>query len=221
MTIRPIVIERKPSAGDALSISKSGITLSARFIREKKLEDKVGIVFFRDDEDEYWLGFRIIDENNQSDSLGLVSTSKSSNRYVKASEIINKSPVLARIQKLPFKADRTFEIQKDTKNDLWFIRLRPVFERHVQWSDKKLIPEDVMGVYRYFAKDESLLYIGKGWIRKRAYSAERESWGIHRVEFSILPNDDECLRWESFYIDEYRNRFGVLPPYNRISGHGQ
>ena len=219
MAIRPIVIDRKPSAEHVLSFSKSGITLSAKFIREKELSDYEGIVFYRDDEDDYWLGFRLIQENNQADSLGLVANSSAASRYVKASEIINKTPVLSHIQGLEYKADRTFEIQWDKSNKLWFIRLRPVFERAVLWPDRNLIPDEVMGIYRYWSKNGDLLYIGKGWIKARANSPERQQWGIHKVEYSILPNDDESLRWESFYLEEHKNRYGVLPPYNRISGH--
>ena len=58
MAIRPIVLERKPSTGSVLAFSRSGISLSAAFISENKLENKEGIKFFRDDDDEYWLGFR-------------------------------------------------------------------------------------------------------------------------------------------------------------------
>jgi hypothetical protein len=95
MAIRPIVIDRKPAAGYALSFSKSGITLSAKFIRDKELGNHEAIVFYRDDDDDYWLGFRTIEENDQPDSLGLVATTSAASRYVKASEIINKTPVLA------------------------------------------------------------------------------------------------------------------------------
>jgi len=221
MAIRPIVVDRKPSAGQILSLSKSGITLSARFIRENNLEAKEGIVFYRDDEDDYWLGFRVIDANDQPDSLGLVATTSASSRYVKASEIINKTPALSTIQKLEFKADRTFAITWDKKNSLWFISLRPVFERESLWEDRKLIPDEVMGIYRYLSKDNDLIYIGKGWIRKRAMSPEREDWSVHRIQYSILRHEEDCLRWESFYIEEHRNRYGVLPPFNRVAGHSK
>jgi len=30
----------------------------------------------------------------------------------------------------------------------------------------------------------------------------------------------DSFKWESFYIDEYQNQFGLLPTFNRISGHG-
>ena len=219
MAIRPIVIDRKPAAGYALSFSKSGITLSAKFIRDKELGNHEAIVFYRDDDDDYWLGFRTIEENDQPDSLGLVAPNSAASRYVKASEIINKTPVLAHIQGLEYKADRTFEIQWDKVNKLWFIRLRPVFERAALWSDRNHIPDDVLGIYRYWAKSGDLLYIGKGWIKARTNSSERQDWGIHKVEYSILKDDDESLRWESFYLEEHKNRYGVLPPYNRISGH--
>jgi hypothetical protein len=221
MVIRPVVVDRKPAAAHLLSFSKSGVTLSAKFVKDKDLTSHEGIVFYKDDEDDYWLGFKTFEENDQSDSLGLVSTSSSANRYVKAAEVINKTPVLANIRELEFKKDRSFEIQWDKANKLWFIRLRPVFERSVLWADKQMIPDDVLGIYRYWGKDGDLLYIGKGWIKARTNSPERQAWSVHKIEFSILRDEAESLRWESFYIDEHKNRYGVLPPYNRIGGHSQ
>lgn len=221
MAIRPVVLDRKPAASQVMSFSKSGISLSAQFIKENDLTTKEGIKFFRDDEDDFWLGFQLLEDNSDSDALALLATTKSSNRSVKASEIINKTPILANIQKLEFKAERTFEIQWDKVNKLWFIRMRPVFERSVLWKDKGLIPEDVSGIYRYYSKAGDLLYIGKGWIKKRLTSPERQSWGIETIQYSILNSDEESLRWESFYLEEHKNRYGVLPPFNRVAGHSQ
>jgi len=221
MAIRPIVLDRKPSTGAVLSISRSGISLSAKFISENRLEHMEGIIFFRDDEDDYWLGFRLVEDFNRADSLALLATTKSNNRSCKASEIINKTPVLAHVQGLEYRAQRQFEIEFDKKNALWFIRLRPVFERGVLWADRRSIPEEVSGIYQYLSREGEILYIGKGLIRNRASSPDRDKWGVYRINFSILTTDEEALRWESFYIEEYKNRYGVLPPFNRIGGHGQ
>jgi hypothetical protein len=219
MAIRPIVIDRKPSAAHVLTISSSGITLSAKFIKDEGLEEKEAITFYRDDEDDYWLGFNLIETNNKPDSLALVFGKQSSSRNAKASEIINKSPILAKTQKLPNKNDRTFEILKDKKNDLWFIRLWPAFERAVRWEDRNQIPNEAMGIYRYTSKDGEIMYLGKGNIRNRANSPERQGWGVWLIEYSSMESSEDALRWESFYLEDYSNRYGVLPPLNRIKGH--
>jgi hypothetical protein len=221
VSIRPIVLENIASSEEVLIISPKRITLSARFMRENKLSDKGFVLFLQDDEDAYWLGFRFFESNPPIGSLTLVRNPESSTRGVTGTGLVNRSSVLSAIAKIEEKGPRTFAIQRDKNNDCWFVRLRPSFERLALFKDKNSIPQGARGIYRYFDLQGSLLYIGQGQIRDRLDSPERGSWGIHRIEYSILETEQDCLAWESHYILEHVERFGVKPPLNRVMGHSQ
>jgi excinuclease UvrABC nuclease subunit len=99
--------------------------------------------------------------------------------------------------------------------------LRPAFEHKISFEKRNSIPDALMGIYRYKDKTGSVLYIGKGYIKTRSNSQDRREWGVHEIEYSSLPTDEDSLKWESYYIQSYQNEFGLLPPFNRISGHSQ
>ena len=64
-----------------------------------------------------------------------------------------------------------------------------------------------------------IVYIGRGEIRKRLSQPERQGWDFDRVEYSIVADPDQQVRWEDYWITRFResNR-GRLPIYNKISG---
>ena len=91
MVIRKVILENAPTSGDILSISNSGINFGAEFIKSNKLEQKVAVSFFTNDEDPYWLGCQFYDEKVE-DSLILTKATRKSNTYgrtVKANDIFN------------------------------------------------------------------------------------------------------------------------------------
>lgn len=224
MVIRKVILDRIPSQGDVLTITKSGLYFSAAFMKNHHLENMEAISFFFDDEDPYYLGFELYEKTGVADSLALLSSGRdlnSAGRTTKASELIGKSRILQSIQKDPLKANRTFEIKKDKKSNLFFVMLKPAFEHKISFERRNTLPDDLMGIYRYKDKAGQLLYIGKGFIKTRANSAERRDWGIHEIEYSSLPTEEDSLKWESHYLQSYQNEFGLLPPFNRIAGHNQ
>ena len=225
MAIRPIILERIPNAGDVVMISNSGISFSASFIKSKKLQTMVSVGFFIDDNDPYKLIFQFYEEEGRQNTLVLIKSNRggtvSNGRTVKAQEIFSKNRVLSSIQKLKNKSSKTFDIKFDKFNNYYFISLRPSFENCVLVENLSSIPSDVNGIYRYLDKKGDVIYIGKGLIKTRLQSNERKTWDIQKIEYSILNSEDDSYKWESFYLDEYQNQFGVLPPFNRISGHAQ
>jgi hypothetical protein len=221
MSIRPIVLETVAASDQVLVFSPKRISLSAKFVRENKLSDMGFVLFLQDDEDPYWLGFRFFPSNPPVGSLAVVKSSESATRGITATGLINRSSVLSAIAKTKDKSSRTFAIDRDKVNDCWFVRLRPSFERVALLKDKNSIAPGVRGIYRYFDIQNSLLYIGQGIIRDRIDSPERSTWGIHRIEYSILETEQDCLAWESHYLLEHVERFGVKPPLNRVMGHSQ
>lgn len=222
MAVREVSLDRIPSQDAVLYINKSGITFSANFIKKHDLHGHEGVKFFIDDEDPYYLGFRFTLETTEANTLSLLASGRSKGGSagftIKASELINKNAILKNIQKLPEKADRTFEIIFNKKDEIFSIILRPNFEISVNWSEKNRIPETFTGIYKYLSKDNQVLYIGKGNIKMRALSPERNDWGVHKIQYSVIDNEDKSFHWEHYYLERFVTLNGAKPPFNVIMG---
>jgi len=96
--------------------------------------------------------------------------------------------------------------------------LRPNFEITVNWTDKHKIPENLIGIYRYLSRDGQVLYIGKGQIKSRAQSSERNEWGVAKIQYSVLNDDEKCFFWENYHLDKFVSSTGAKPPFNVIMG---
>jgi hypothetical protein len=225
MAIKEVVLERIPSQDSVLYINKSGISFSAKFIKKEKLETAEGVKFFVDDEDPYYLGFVFTSDSSGPNTLTLMPSGRSKGGSagvtIKASELINKSIVLKSIQKLPNKLDRTFEITFDKKQKIYSILLRPNFEITVNWSDKNKIPDSFSGIYRYLDNNGQTVYIGKGNVKARALSPERSQWGVARIQYSVIENDETSYYWENYYLERFVGLNGARPPFNVIMGKSE
>jgi hypothetical protein len=42
---------------------------------------------------------------------------------------------------------------------------------------------------------------------------------VVHIEYSVIGDDDNSLKWESFYIDSHLSEHQQLPVFNRIAGH--
>lgn len=223
MVIKDTRLERIPSQDSVLTISKSGINFSAVCVRNYGLESKGGISFLHDDEDPYFLGFRFHASQRGFNVLAIQSQSRGpgagSGFFIKAAELINKNSILKRVQSLKNKSDRTFEIFLNKAEDYYYIFLKPVFELSATWINRNKINDDARGIYRYIDKNDQILYIGKGLIKQRASDSERANWGIDKIEYSVIEDENKALEWESYYIDLYVATNGLRPPFNRIKGH--
>jgi len=219
------VLERIPSQDSVLYINKSGISFSASFIKKEKLEAAEGVKFFVDDEDPYFLGFIFTNDSSSPNTLSLMASGRSKGGSagvtIKAGELINKSVVLQSIQKLPNKLDRTFEIIFNKQQKIYSILLRPNFEISVNWADKNRIPDSLSGIYRYLDNNSQIVYIGKGNIKSRASSQERTQWGVAKIQYSVIDNDEKSFYWESYYLERYVNLNGAKPPFNVIMGKSE
>ena len=222
MAIKEISLERIPSQDSVLYINKSGITFSAQFIKKFGLENSEGVKFFGDDEDPYYLGFQFTDDSSASNTLSLLASGRSKGGSagftIKASELINKNPVLKSIQGQPEKKDRTFEVKFDKKSGIYSVVLRPSFEISVSWTDRNKIPDTINGIYRYLNSEGNIIYIGKGAIKSRANSPERKEWGVNKIQYSAITDDDKCYYWENYYLERFVETTGAKPPFNVIMG---
>ena len=223
MVIKETKLERIPSQDSVLTISKSGVFFSAVCVRKYGLLGKEGISFLHDDEDPYLLGFRFHASQKGFNMLAIQSQSRGLGAgggfFIKATELISKNPILKRVQSLKNKSDRTFEIFLNKTEDYYYIYLKPVFELSATWVNRNKINDDARGIYRYIDKNDQILYIGKGLIKQRASDAERANWGIDKIEYSVIEDENKALEWESYYIDLYVTTNGLRPPFNRIKGH--
>jgi hypothetical protein len=225
MAIKEISLERIPSQDSVLYINKSGITFSAQFIKKYGLENSQGVKFFGDDEDPYYLGFQFTEENSATNTLSLMASGRSKGGSagftIKATELINKNPVLKTIQGMPSKHDRTFEVGFEKKSRIYSVMLRPSFEINVHWSDKNKIPDTINGIYRYINSEGNTIYIGKGNIKSRANSPERKEWGVARIHYSAISDDTKCFYWENYYLERFVASTGAKPPFNVIMGKSE
>ena len=225
MAIKEITLDRIPAQDSVLYINKSGITFSANFIKKEKLQDAKGVKFFVDDVDPYYLGFKFKNELDEPNTLSLMASGRTrgggAGFTIKASELINKNPILKNVQKMNSKQDRTFEIFFDKKESIYSILVRPNFEIIVNYLDKNTIPEAFKGIYRYRNKEDQIIYIGKGGIKTRVNSPERRDWGIQKIEYSILLDDELSFYWENYYLDRYLSTHGSKPPFNVIMGKSE
>ena len=222
MAIKEISLERIPSQDSVLYINKSGITFSAQFIKKFGLEKSEGVKFFGDDEDPYYLGFQFTGESSGSNTLSLLASGRSKGGSagftIKASELINKNPVLKTIQGMQSKQDRTFEVTFDKKLDIYSVILRPSFELSISWTDRNKIPDSINGIYRYINSEGSIVYIGKGNIKSRANSPERKEWGVSKIQYSAISDDEKCYLWENYYLERFVETTGAKPPFIVIMG---
>lgn len=64
-----------------------------------------------------------------------------------------------------------------------------------------------------------IVYIGKGIIKQRAKMPERKDWDFEKIEYSIIDDNEEQLKWEDYWIERYKhNNHGKKPIYNIQSG---
>ncbi len=64
-----------------------------------------------------------------------------------------------------------------------------------------------------------MIYIGKGCVRERYREFGRDNWGVTRIGYSIIENDEEAYKWEAWWIDRFRTEHGgSLPLFNQVGG---
>lgn len=225
MAIKEVTLNRIPAQDSVLYINKSGISFSANFVKKEKLQEAKGIKFFEDDEDPYYLGFKFKNDLEESNTLSLVASTRGkfggAGFTIKAAELINKNSILKNIQKMTSRQDRTFEIFYEKKTNIYSILLRPNFEIVVKFSDRNTIPDAFKGIYRYRNNDGQIIYIGKGGVKTRVNSPERKEWGISKIEYSVILDDDKSYYWENYYLERYVSTFGSKPPFNIIMGKSE
>jgi hypothetical protein len=201
-----------------ISISNDRIAFSAIFARIAELDDGNRVFIFVDEES-FRIGFEF-HKNERLHSLALVSdnrtkTKKRSRFFCSSHGLVKQYAWINSITKLPSRNRRFYPKKESNK---WFIALYPSFDqRYARESGN--IPTDAVGIYRYMRENGEIVYIGRGNIRKRLIAPERADWDFDVIEYSIVKDPDQQVRWEAFWIDKFKDMNGCLPFYNKVAGH--
>lgn len=196
-----------------VTVERGGFRFSAAAARLAGLRS-AHWVRISSDESERLIGFEFFDDPIQPEDTNKLMRGRGRACGCRAKGLVNTpwiSPVAAK--KLKFEL---FPYPRDQK--IWVIRLAPWFELAVR-------PEaigrlgDAAGIYRYRDVGGEVIYIGKGRIADRFREPSRRTWGIERIEYSLVPNGEQ-YQWEQFHLEHFaKEHNGHLPPFNRVAGH--
>jgi hypothetical protein len=203
-----------------ISISSPHFAFNATFTRIAEISTRHRVKIYADPEF-LRLGFEFLTEDKPN-SLALTQASsekigeKRTGLSCSALGVINQYPWVKGITKLPRKDRRFYDPKKE--GQLWVIELSPAFEarRDRESTD---IPSDAVGIYRYVRENGEVVYIGRGEIKKRLASPERKDWDFDTVEYSIVKDPDQQVRWEAYWIEKFQEENGKFPFYNKVAGY--
>ncbi|MBD3337476.1 MAG: hypothetical protein GF353_00115 [Candidatus Lokiarchaeota archaeon] len=203
-----------------VSIAKAHIAFNAMFTRIAEIDSSYRVSIYADP-DNLRLGFEFhTDDRPNSLSLSQASSEKKGKKgkglFCSAFGIVSKYPWVDSVTKLRSKDRRFYNPKKEGK--LWAIQLCPAFENR-KARESKDIPSDANGIYRYLRENGEIVYIGRGGIAKRLSSPERKDWDFDDIEYSVLKDPDQQVKWETYWIEKFKEQnSGKLPFYNKVSG---
>jgi hypothetical protein len=202
-----------------ISIAPAHIAFNATFTRMAEITTRHRVIIYADPE-YLRLGFEFLtDDKPNSLALSQASSEKKGEKrtglFCSAAGVINQYPWVKSVTKLSPKDRRFYDPKKESK--LWIIELCPAFEvRNARESTN--IPSDAVGIYRYVRENGEVVYIGRGDIKKRLASPDRKDWDFDLVEYSIVKNPDQQIKWETYWIEKFQTANGRIPFYNKVSG---
>lgn len=223
MAIVEFELAKGRESGETIVFTSSGFSFSAAFIKNQKLEQKRSVKILRDETNPYWIGFKFLDEPYAENSVAVINRQGNSGkitsaRTVKAGQLYSVSSVLRSLRDAESKIARTFPIRWDLTNRLFYADLRPNFELKIPFEERNSIGANDRGIYRYRNASNEIIYIGKGVIRDRAMTPERQDWQIVSIEYSLCLTDEDSYRWEAFHIEDFERLNGRIPLLNKIKG---
>jgi hypothetical protein len=201
-----------------ITISKSGFFFSAEFIDKNKLTDNNYCQFFTSNDSEYKFGVTFSKEKNEG-SFKIINTlkgkyrDKSMARSVTASAFFNSTPIFKELTKN--KCKNRFSLKYSQADNCFIFNVIPSFEISKKPND---IPGDITGIYKCYDKEKYVLYIGKGNIRSRIKEHLSKGWELSKVDYSVIKDNDEMFKYESYHLEQYKKDNGAYPPENLIGG---
>lgn len=203
-----------------ISIRKQHLAFNSAFVKEGNILKYNKVKIFVDN-DNFMIGFEFHNDNDSDNLYTLFSDNKTTNntRAISCVQLKNRFPFIKRISDFENSIDRQFEVKQDNKDKkLWIAVLCPAFENKVS-SESEL--RNVYGIYRYKRSTGEIVYIGKGKILSRLNSNDRKQWDFDIVEYSIIKDPKEQLKWESYWLNKFIEYNDKLPFYNKIRGNSQ
>jgi hypothetical protein len=192
-------------------VHKQRFSYNILFYRLAELEKNQYVTYYVDEENRK-IGFEFGNQETEHTSK-IVGSNKQG--YVSYSTELFRQPWIKKAGEM--KEQNKYKPTRDGKK--WVITLRPIFENRIKRENIEKLGSNVKGIYRYLDNGQ-VVYIGKGFIRKRLNEEQRKNWKFDAIEYSIINDDDEQYEWESYWIDEFKRvNDNFLPPYNIISGH--
>jgi hypothetical protein len=197
-----------------VSIGAHHIGFGSQFARIAELRPNTRVTISVDSEN-LRIGFEFHDENRPNSLLVSHSSGKRNSFQCSCHGLIQKYNWIAGVARLGPR-NRRFAPKREGR--LWVIQLCPAFEER-RARESADIPSDARGIYRYVREDGEIVYVGRGEIKKRLSQPERQDWDFDRVEYSVVADPDQQVRWEDYWIMRFReSNKGKLPIYNKISG---
>ncbi len=201
-----------------VSIQPDHVYFNARFVRLANLKPRLMVKFFVDQQSRR-MGMKFHNDVEEQNSYRLTGGARKS-FFCTAIGINREYPLIKNISNLTDRKQRRLEPTEESteKGKLWMVDLVPCFEIK-KARESAGIPSDVSGIYRYVRGGTGeVVYIGRGTIAERLRSPERENWDFDVIEYSIIPDPDQQVHWEDYWIGRHEEKFGKRPFYNKISG---
>lgn len=205
----------KTDNSNFISITKSHIRFSTSFVRNAKISPIYKVKIYKDDV-EHKLKFEFSKDITEN-CLTLTEPKDRKSLKVSAHSLYKKINWLRAFANNGGKERRI--IPQDLTGKVWEISLRPSFESVISKIDLQKKSLNTKGIYRYKNHKGEIIYIGKGDIKHRFLEPQRKNWDIDIIEYSEINENENQLKWESYWIQDYmKNNNDNLPQHNNIKG---
>jgi hypothetical protein len=182
-----------------ISITATHFRFNTLFVKRASLGPSYRVTIFQDEENRR-LGFEFHKEQRPNSFALTARTDKHGGLFCSNQGVVRKRNWLASVAKLSRK-DRRFTPTKE--GNKWCIQLCPAFEIKKARESDDLSSKDV-GIYRYLRENGEIVYIGRGPIKARLRSPDRQEWDFDKIEYSIVLKPDDQVKWEDYWIEKYK-----------------
>ena len=218
MTMKLYISPNYSEIDEYITISKSGFFFSAEFIDKNHLKDNGFCQFFTSNDCDYKFGVSFSKEKKEG-SFAIINTlrgkykDKSNARSTTATSFFNSTPVFKELTKNNQKNRYSLEYSKQF--GCFVFNVIPFFEISKKPNE---IPDLITGIYKCYDEEKHTLYIGKGNLRSRVKEHLGKGWNITKVDYSVIKDNDEMQKYESYHLEQYKEENGAYPPQNIIGG---